>query len=532
MSLNRNFQQESAASVVWQFSNLHLAIIAGVAALLYFLYQSGIEHAIGKWNSPEYSHAYLIPLISLFILWQNYSKIQRSELSGGWLGVLILLFGLFLMMMGELSTLYVIVQYSLLLVLFGWVLSLTGISKVSLFLFPIVLLFFTVPLPNFLYNGLSSYLQLVSSKIGVEVIRLFGVSVHLEGNVIDLGAYQLQVVEACNGLRYLFPLVALGVITAYFYKEALWKKLVIVASTIPITVLMNSVRIGIIGVLVEYWGIEMAEGFLHDFEGWIIFMACFAILLLEMWLLTRFTSGRSLRDVLSIELPSAQNASNLKTTQRKLPRTFLISCTLISIVAVSSVLLPERKEEIPDRKSFTEFPLTVDEWVGSTKSMELKYINALKFEDYFLSNYVNKGTGLEFYMAYYDSQRKGESAHSPKSCLPGAGWRIASRTKENIQYMGRDRSAHTLHVNRMLVKRGDSSYLTYYWFKQRDRHLANEFKVKWYLFWDSLTKNRTDGALIRIIYPLQIGEDIKEADATVHSFLKRVAPLLPGYVPD
>ena len=115
-----------------------------------------------------------------------------------------------------------------------------------------ILLFFMVPLPHFLYNSLSAELQLVSSRLGVGFIRLFSIPVFLEGNVIDLGNYKLQVVEACSGLRYLFPLTALGFIAAVIFKVALWKKVVLFLSTIPITVLMNSFRIGVIGVLVEY----------------------------------------------------------------------------------------------------------------------------------------------------------------------------------------------------------------------------------------------------------------------------------------
>ena len=212
---------EKDNSSVWSFDVIQIGIIVIVSVLLFLLYKDGIDFAVGKWNSPEYSHAYLIPLISLFILWQNYSNIRRTEFLGSWLGVFLLITGLLFLLVGEFSTLYTIVQYSFLIVLVGLVLSLSGVSNLYLFLVPVFLLFFTIPLPAFLYNGLSSYLQLISSKIGVEVIRLFGISVYLEGNVIDLGNYKLQVVEACNGLRYLFPLVALGVITAYFYKDKL-----------------------------------------------------------------------------------------------------------------------------------------------------------------------------------------------------------------------------------------------------------------------------------------------------------------------
>lgn len=526
-------EKETSKNIpLWKFSLPQIGIFAVVVVFLYLLYQDGIDHALSKWDSPEYSHAYLIPLISIFILWQNYSRIQRSKLAGTWLGVLILCAGLFVLLVGEFSTLYVIVQYSLLIVLCGLVLSLTGISKFSIFLVPIFLLFFTIPLPNFLYNSLSAYLQLISSQLGVEVIRLFGISVFLEGNVIDLGNYKLQVVEACNGLRYLFPLVALGVITSYFYKDAFWKKIVIVASTVPITVFMNSVRIGVIGILVEFWGIDMAEGFLHDFEGWIIFMACFAILLIEMALLTKLTSGKSLREVLNIEIPQRHKIDQASIRNRKLPISFVVACLFVVAFTILSMVLPERIENVPARQSLATFPNDIEDWRGETKSMELQYINALKFEDYLLSNFSNNKKGLELYIAYYDSQRKGESAHSPKSCLPGAGWQIVDRGEERIHYTNKQSSQNAISVNRMLVKRGDSSFLTYYWFKQRNRHLANEYLVKWYLFWDALTKNRTDGALVRVIYPLAIGEDVAESDRVVQTFLGQVLPLLPEYIPD
>ncbi|MCB1902774.1 MAG: archaeosortase/exosortase family protein, partial [Gammaproteobacteria bacterium] len=133
---------------------------------------------------------------------------------------------------------------------------------------------------------------------------LFGISVFLEGNVIDLGEYKLQVVEACSGLRYLFPLVSIAFLAAYMYKVEMWKRVLVFLSSIPITILMNSFRIGVIGYLVENYGTEQAEGFLHDFEGWIIFMACFAILLLEMTLLAKVGKRKyTLKEVFGLEAP-------------------------------------------------------------------------------------------------------------------------------------------------------------------------------------------------------------------------------------
>ena len=517
----------------WCFSALQIFSFVFLIALLIFIYQENLFKIVQAWDSPEYSHAYLIPFISLFIVWQNYSVIKRSEFKGAWLGVLVLLFGSFMLLLGELSTLYIIVQYSFLVILFGLVLSITGISKFTLFLVPLFLLFFTIPLPSFLYNGLSSYLQLISSKLGVEFIRLFGISVHLEGNVIDLGVYQLQVVEACNGLRYLFPLVTLSVIASYFYNDAFWKKVVIVLSSLPITVIMNSIRIGVIGILVEHWGIAMAEGFLHDFEGWIVFMICFAILLLEMWLLSNLSGKkRALSEVLNIEVPAKDTTPQSKALARTTPVTYIVSSAVILLVAAMSLILPERQEDFPDRQTFASFPQNISGWVSQTKELEVQYINALKFEDYLLANYAKGKNGVELYIAYYDSQRKGESAHSPSSCLPGAGWRIEERAVEQLENVSTSSNANPIRINKTLVSRGDDKFFMYYWFKQRDRHIANEYLVKWFLFWDALTKNRTDGALIRIIVPVNAANTTEETEVIAKSFLNEVLTVLPKYVPD
>jgi len=523
---NNNIQQEA-----YKFSVTYFVLLAAAFAFLYFLFEDGIIHAVQKWDTPEYSHAYLIPIISLFIVWQKNNYIIKEKLPGSWLGTLIVIMGLFFWLLGEMSTLYIIIKYALLVVIFGLVLSFSGIKQMRFYFVAVALLFFTIPLPNFIYNNLSSYLQLISSIIGVEVIRLFGISVHLEGNVIDLGNYKLQVVEACNGLRYLFPLVTLGVIAAYFYQDSFWKKCVVVASTLPITILMNSIRIGIIGVLVEYWGIAMAEGFLHDFEGWVIFMFCFAILLIEMWLLTKLTTGKSLRDVLSIDMPAKIDFSAYKVQQRAIPKPFYLSIGVIFLALMANTILPERQENIPQRKTFNQFPHKINMWESHRKAMEAQFINALKFEDYLLANYTSDQGALELYIAYYESQRKGESAHSPRSCLPGAGWRITDRRPVTLayDYRGNDQK---INLSRMLVQQGDNRFLMYYWFKQRDRHITNEYLVKWFLFWDGLTRNRTDGALIRVMYPIPKGYDVQTADDTVQSFLRDTLPLLPDYVPN
>lgn len=525
--------RENEILSVWKVPVTTWVVILIGAGLLAFVFYDGIVHMVGTWASAEYSHAYLIPVIAAFLIWQKKDVLETHPFNGSWMGLLVVILGMGVFFLGKLSTLHIIVEYALLIVIAGMALAFVGWRNFKLIAVPLALLFFMVPLPAFIYQNLSSELQLISSQIGVAVIRLFGVSVFLEGNVIDLGTFKLEVVEACSGLRYLFPLMTLGFIVAYFFKEAFWKRALIFLSTIPITVLMNSLRIGVIGILVEYGGLAMAQGFIHDFEGWVVFMACISVLVLEMWILSRLPAKKQKRpwqEVFGLEMP-APTPKGAVIHSHPLSVFFSGSVVLLATVAALSHLLPERVDVIPPRANFSEFPMMYDTWKGKRGELERIYVDALNFSDYILANYVDGDDvqPVNLYVVYYESQRSGESAHSPRSCIPGGGWRIDSFTQRDVE--GATVSGLPLRVNRTLIKKGEYSQLVYYWFQQRGRVITNEYLVKWYLFWDALTRNRTDGALVRLVTDVRYGE-VEEADKRLSRFARMISKDLNKYIPE
>jgi exosortase D (VPLPA-CTERM-specific) len=489
---------------------------------------------VRAWSSDEYSHGYLIPIIALLMIWQNWQNISKTRsASGAWIGTGLVVVGLAMFLMGELGTLYVIVQYSFLITLAGVAITYFGSRSLRHLWVPLVYLMFMIPLPSFLYNGLSAKLQLISSELGVAFIKLVGISVLLEGNVIDLGVYKLQVAEACNGLRYLFPLLSFGFLMAYLYRGPTWHKAVLFLSALPITVFMNSLRIGIIGVLVEHYGLDMAEGFLHDFEGWVIFMACVFILFLETWLLL-WVSGRKgpLVSYFNLSLPGRNDDA---TRPARAPgggsrSAWGTGIALLLAAVVGTTFLSTRVEAEPSRDSFFSFPLQISDWRGAKSGLPADIVRTLKVDDYLMANYVRQGVQepVNFYVAFYKSQRKGQSAHSPQSCIPGDGWEITDFTERHIE--GVRSGKGTLAVNRAVIAKGGARHLVYYWFPQRGRQLTNEYMVKWYIFWDALTRNRTDGALVRLVTAVE-GADISGADARLSGFLRSVYPELQPYLP-
>jgi exosortase D (VPLPA-CTERM-specific) len=509
---------------------LWLGYAAIVLVTLVFLFRDGLGAMVNFWETKEeYNHGYLIPVVALYLALLRADDLRKAKVASSRSGLPLILVSLGLLFVGELSAVYIITQYAFLVALVGLAVTAYGWPGAKVIWVPLAYLFFMIPLPSFLYNNLSAELQLLSSQFGVAFLRFVGVSVFLEGNVIDLGEFKLQVAEACSGLRYLFPLMSFGFLCAFLFKGKVWQKVFIFLSSIPITLFMNSFRIGAIGVLVEYYGISMARGFLHDFEGWFIFMACVGVLFLEMWAFALF-GGKKLIEVFDVEVPPLSDfAAFVPDTRPSNLSWGLVAVFLAMNFSISS--LDSREEIIPKRQALSTFPLRFDEWQGSEIGLETMVLDELKLDDYVLASYREPASRLpvELYVAFYGSQRKGASVHSPRACLPGGGWEIEEFDQYRIDDVGA--FGEGINVNRSVISMGDSRQLVYYWFQQRGRNITNEYLVKWFIFWDAITMNRTDGALVRLVTPVPPGADIEDYDRRLQDFLRMVDPQLSYFLP-
>jgi exosortase D (VPLPA-CTERM-specific) len=520
---------DSTGSESWRFSLLDWAVMvfALVAAVVPFA--RVLNQLVSMWTTaPEYSHCLLIPVISAFLIFRERAALGRMPFEGSWFGIAVLLTGAGLWAIAELSTVWVIEQYAFVVVLYGLTLALVGPEAFRRLWMAMLILLFTIPLPIFFSNALSLRLELLSSAIGVDVIRLFNIPVYLDGNVIDLGVYQLQVAEACSGLRYLFPLMTLAFIVAYFFRARFWKRAALFLASMPIAILMNSLRIGLIGVSVAYWGERMAEGVLHYFEGWVVFMISTGLLLaLAAGLVRLGREPMRLRDAMVLDTGPAPAASRPHRA-RTLPAPFLAATALTAVAAVLATQAHERTENQPPRAAFIDFPMQLAGWDGQRSAMAAVYLDQLKLSDYLYATYQRPADlPVNIWVAYYDSQRKGDSTHSPASCLPGGGWQFQTFAPYSLIIAG-----SRLTVNRAVIVHGDERELMYYWFPQRGRDITSDYLLKWYLLWDAITRDRTDGALVRLIVPLPAGASAAEGDRQLTAFARAFVPVLPKYVPN
>jgi EpsI family protein len=188
------------------------------------------------------------------------------------------------------------------------------------------------------------------------------------------------------------------------------------------------------------------------------------------------------------------------------------------------------REKVPAKKTLTLFPLQVGEWQGKRQFMGDELINTLHLSDYTMIDYRNPGRRtVDFYVAYYESQRKGESTHTPATCLPGSGWVFEDSGLLTFPTPGH--LDGSLTVSRAFMTKMNARQLVYYWFPQRGRILHSLFELKFFAFWDALIRQRTDGALIRLITPLSELEPAEQGDQRLQEFTREILPLLAEYIP-
>lgn len=503
------------------------ALLAALVGAFVALFHGGIANLWYRWGyQQELSHSYFIPLITAYMLWDRRDAISKSIGRPSLWAFLPIGFGIFMVYALKQLDVYLLEHVGMMAVFLGIPLLLGGTSLFRVTFFPILYLAFMIPPPFWVITVTSWNFQLWSSELGVAMIRLFDVPVLLEGNVIELGNITLQVVEACSGLRYLFPFLSLGALAAYFYKGPLWQRILIVLATIPITIVMNSFRIAITGVLSDRYGASHTEGFLHFFEGWVVFILCIAILLGLLVLMARL-SGR--RNVLqSLGLPEVEPVQPNQPFDRS---AFLkIAGAGVAAIAISAPLIHSVSNQLifPERQRFAELPLEFPGWQVRESELDVNTERVLGADDYIVLNLVDPdGESFNLYTAYLEAQRNGSSWHSPQQCLPGGGWKIIEKG-----IVPTAEGAPDYKFNRLVIKKGNARFLVHYWYQQRGRRVANEFMMKSLLIYDVITKKRSDGAMIRLMTPVDPDETVAEAEVRMAEFQRRVEGTIEPYIPN
>jgi exosortase len=227
---------------------------------------------ISDWYHDEnYSHGFLVPVIAAFFLWQCWPELKDRPVEPDLLGLLLILAGLLQLVFGKLATENFTMRSSLVVILAGMALYWFGRGIFAGMLMPLSYLLFMVPLPYIVYDTVAFPLKLFVTRVSVAFLKLIGVIVLREGNIIMFPSTTLEVADACSGIRSLVSLIALAVAYAFIIRTTTVKRWIIIASAVPIAIFTNATRVIVTGILAQYWGAKAAEGFFHEFAGLAVF---------------------------------------------------------------------------------------------------------------------------------------------------------------------------------------------------------------------------------------------------------------------
>jgi len=275
------------AWIVWS------AILIGLVGILY---AGVLKILVGQWwNEPDYGHGFLVPLFSGYVVWRQRERLFKIESKPANFGLLVMVGAVLLLLVGSLGAELFTSRISLLVLLAGIILFLGGWKVLRALSFPLAFLLLMIPIPVIIYNQITFPLQLIASRFATFWLEVAQVPVLREGNVLILPNYSLEVVEACSGIRSLMTLITLAVAYGYLVEPRRSVRYALVILMIPIAIVSNAIRIMGTGVLTYYFGPKAAEGFFHEFSGWVIFLAALILMFASHSILKRFGNRQEQR---------------------------------------------------------------------------------------------------------------------------------------------------------------------------------------------------------------------------------------------
>jgi len=273
---------------------LSATAVGGLLVSFGLLYRHVLAKLIYDWqNDGNYSHGFLIVPLALYFAWERREQLLEAPLRPASGGMLLILFSLATLIAGVLGAELYLTRVSIVGLVAGTVLFVAGWQQLRILAFPIAFLLLMIPIPAIIFNQIAFPLQLLASQFGETALNLANIPVLREGNVIILPHATLEVAEACSGIRSLVSLLTLGILYGYFTDPRGWMRVLITATTIPIAIMTNGLRVAGTGIAAHYYGEEAATGFFHEFSGWLMFVVAFALLFVVTRALVAVTSVRT-----------------------------------------------------------------------------------------------------------------------------------------------------------------------------------------------------------------------------------------------
>jgi exosortase D (VPLPA-CTERM-specific) len=469
------------------------------------------------WSNNMYSYGFLIPFISLYLVWIRRERLLNippvpSTLKGS----ILFSAGLLMFVVGQVGGILSVQELSLIVTLLGSVLLILGASAFKVLWFPVAYLIFMIPIWEIVTDPLHLPFQLFSATIGVKLLQSVGIPVYQQGIYMELPNITLEVARACSGVNYLIAVIAIGIPQAYLFLKGWTKRVLLVGFAVTIAVLSNGLRVALIGFL-SYHGLGGdIHGPYHVLQGLFVSMVGYAALFGGLWVLTRTSSSNPLKMI------QDKGPASDSIPQNEKVHFIGWSLTLLFLLGGSYALVHQPRS-IPLRAEIVNFPMEIGEWQGKARESEFQVYKKLGVDQELSRAYSSaSGDKLNLYVGYFAYQRQGKEMISYQT---DDLHREASIRKLDLF------PHRPVEINQVVQRGGKYKREVLFWYDLNGRIVADKSKAKAWMVWDGLTRGRTNGAVVILSSEWSIDGVLSEDPNARDAFVREVLRTLKRYLP-
>lgn len=484
-----------------------------------FCYAGPFLFLVHQWRSNEiYSHGFLIPFISLYLLHLQREKIDRVELRPDYLGgIPALVVALLCLFTGRIAGIVLLEEISIVMAVTGIVVLFFGKLLLRAVWFPVFYLLLMVPMWDLFTERAQLPFQLLSATIGVKMLNLAQIPIHQSGTYIEMPGITLEVAKACSGLNYLISVIAIGIPLFYIYIKGWVKRSLVLLFSAAVALLSNGVRVFLVG-LFAYGGIlgdnQDIHGPLHVFQALFVSVIGYIVIFVTIW-------------VVKDNDPKTKTRQEERGSLRKriLDHVGVIplACAVVLTGAFGGLVNFYKMSPVSPKQDFGSFPYRIESWEGKDVEPAFKLFRTNGADVELSRNYTSDLTyPVNLYIGYYrhQEQRKKMINYSTDYLFKDTdpiGLEIEPGRKVDL--------------NRYIETGNGKRILYLYWIQVDGRMFLSKYREKIFTIWNAVTKRKTNGAVVMVSVEVPGNVRIDEAQGAGEEFVRRIYPILPAYIP-
>jgi EpsI family protein len=468
------------------------------------------------WSRPDYSHGFLIPFISLYLIWFKREKLRELPVLPNYAGgAALLILGSSALILGTIGSVAIVQLASVIVMITGLILLLLGTGYLRALSLPVAYLVFSVPILDLIYFKISYPLQLFFSKSASLLLTQCNVPVFQHAQYIELPSVMLEVAPECSGINFLVSFLAIGIPLAYFTQKSLLRRISLVVFAVFCCISANLLRIFLIGFW-SYHGGEFVHGPFHIFVGAFIGVVGYIFLFLGAWFFAEATPPK----LKKLELDT-NYLSTIIPDMKIFNRAFLLS--FIILLGTGGYLYLDETGPV-SLGPVHEFDAAIGEWEGSHADFNIRGLEIRGADSEITRSYKDaKGREVKLYTGYFASQTQG------KEMIFYTLQDLYNNTEETVVTIGPDKA---VHVNKALLSAGPGRVRpVLYWYDVQGKIIANRYIAKFVTALNGLFRKGTNGALVMVYSDEKDPEQIEQALHDELDFIKVLMPALANYLP-